>query len=105
MVRAGIILYGLAPSSKLKGRLNLIPAMTLKTEVAYVKNLRKGADISYGRTFTADRDMKIATVPIGYADGFIRSNAKDGYMLVNGKKSKNCGQNMYGSDNARRYRY
>ena len=92
MVRAGIILYGLAPSSKLKGRLNLIPAMTLKTEVAYVKNLRKGADISYGRTFTADRDMKIATVPIGYADGFIRSNAKDGYMLVNGKKAKIVGR-------------
>lgn len=41
--------------------------------------------------------MKIATVPIGYADGFIRQNAKDGYMLVNGKK-QNCGQNMYGPD-------
>lgn len=92
MVRAGIILYGLAPSQKLSDRLDLIPAMTLKTAVAYVKPLKAGADISYGRTFTASKDMKIATVPIGYADGFIRQNAKDGYMLVNGKKAKIVGR-------------
>lgn len=92
MVRAGIILYGLAPSYKIQNNLNLIPAMTLKSTVAYVKNLKKGADISYGRTFTAPKDMKIATVPIGYADGFIRQNAKDGYMLVNGKKAKIVGR-------------
>lgn len=92
MVRAGIILYGLSPSEKLCDKLDLIPAMTLKTTVAYVKNLKKGSDISYGRTFTAPKDMKIATVPIGYADGYIRSNAKDGYMLVNGKKAKIVGR-------------
>lgn len=92
MVRAGIILYGLAPSQKLLGRLNLIPAMTLKTTVAYVKELKKGADISYGRTFTANSDMKIATVPIGYADGYIRQNVQNGYMLVNGKKAKIVGR-------------
>lgn len=92
MVRAGIILYGLSPSQKLCDKLDLIPAMTLKTTVAYVKNLKKGSDISYGRTFTAPKDMKIATVPIGYADGYIRSNAKDGYMLVNGKKAKIVGR-------------
>lgn len=92
MVRAGIILYGLAPSSKLADRLDLLPAMTLKTVVAFVKEVQKGATISYGRTFTADRKMKIATVPIGYADGFIRQNAKDGYMTVNGKKAKIVGR-------------
>jgi alanine racemase len=92
MVRAGIILYGLAPSGKLQGRLNLKPAMTLKTSVAYVKELKKGASISYGRTFTALQDMKIATVPIGYADGYIRQNAENGYMLVNGKKAKIVGR-------------
>lgn len=92
MVRAGIILYGLAPSSKLADRLDLVPAMTLKTVVAFVKDVQKGATISYGRTFTADRKMKIATVPIGYADGFIRQNAKDGYMMVNGKKAKIVGR-------------
>lgn len=92
MVRAGIILYGLAPSSKLADRLDLVPAMTLKTVVAFVKEVQKGATISYGRTFTADRKMKIATVPIGYADGFIRQNAKDGYMMVNGNKAKIVGR-------------
>lgn len=92
MVRAGIILYGLAPSSKLADRLDLVPAMTLKTVVAFVKEVQKGATISYGRTFTADRKMKIATVPIGYADGFIRQNVKDGYMMVNGKKAKIVGR-------------
>lgn len=92
MVRSGIILYGLAPSSKLADRLDLVPAMTLKTVVAFVKEVQKGATISYGRTFTADRKMKIATVPIGYADGFIRQNAKDGYMMVNGKKAKIVGR-------------
>jgi alanine racemase len=92
MVRAGIILYGLSPSPKLNGMLNLKPAMTLKTSVAYVKELKSGADISYGRTFTAEHDMKIATVPIGYADGYIRQNAENGYMLVNGKKAKIVGR-------------
>ena len=92
MVRAGIILYGLAPSSKLYGKLDLQPAMTLKTTVAYVKNLKKDATISYGRTFTADRDMKIATVPIGYADGYVRQNAENGYMLVNGRRAKIVGR-------------
>ena len=92
MVRAGIILYGLAPSQKLADRLDLIPAMTLKTTVAYVKGLKAGSDISYGRTFTAEKEMKIATVPIGYADGYIRKNAENGYMLVNGKRAKIVGR-------------
>lgn len=92
MVRAGIILYGLSPSAKLYGKLDLIPAMTLKTSIAYVKTLKKGACVSYGRTFTAENDMKIATVPIGYADGYIRRNAQNGYMLVNGKKAKIVGR-------------
>ena len=92
MVRAGVILYGLSPSRKLLGMLDLKPAMTLKTSVAYVKELKKGAAISYGRTFIAENDMKIATVPIGYADGYIRSNAENGYMLINGKKAKIVGR-------------
>ena len=92
MVRAGIILYGLAPSPKLCGKLDLQPAMTLKTTIAYVKNLKAGADISYGRTFTAEKDMKIATVPIGYADGYVRQNAAEGYMLVNGRRAKIVGR-------------
>ncbi len=92
MTRAGIILYGLAPSSKLADRLSLIPAMTLKTVIAHIKELKKGSDVSYGRTFTAQKDMRVATLPIGYADGFIRENAQNGYVLIHGKKAKILGR-------------
>lgn len=92
MVRAGIILYGLAPSQKLKDKLSLEPIMRLKTMVSYVKEIKKGTTVSYGRTFTADRDMKIATVPVGYADGYIRAFAKDGYMFIKGQKAKIIGR-------------
>ncbi len=92
MVRAGIILYGLAPSDKLRDKLNLEPIMRLKTMVSYVKEIKKGTTVSYGRTFTAERDMKIATVPVGYADGYIRAFAKDGYMFIKGQKAKIIGR-------------
>ncbi len=92
MVRAGIILYGLSPSAKLKDRLELEPIMRLKTMVSYVKEIKKGTTVSYGRTFTAERDMKIATVPVGYADGYIRAFAKDGYMYIKGQKAKIIGR-------------
>jgi alanine racemase len=92
MVRAGIILYGLAPSPELSGRLEIKPCMTMKTVIAHIKPLSKGATVSYGRTFTAEKDMRIATVPVGYADGFIRSYAKDGYMIVNGRRADIVGR-------------
>lgn len=92
MVRAGIILYGLAPSPELFGKLPLKPCMTMKTVISHLKPLKKGATISYGRTYTAERDMKVATVPVGYADGFIRAYAKDGYMIVNGQKARIVGR-------------
>ena len=92
MVRAGIILYGLAPNPSLESEIDLKPAMVLKTTVAHVKKLRKGSTVSYGRTFTADRDMIVATVPIGYADGYFRSLSKEGYMSVKGKKAKILGR-------------
>ncbi|MCH5303841.1 MAG: alanine racemase [Ruminococcus sp.] len=92
MVRAGIILYGLAPSGLLKDKLNLTPCMSMKTIISHIKTVKKGTTVSYGRTFLAEKDMKIATVPVGYADGFIRSYAKDGYMIVNGKKASIVGR-------------
>ena len=92
MVRAGIILYGLAPSDKLKDQIGLRPAMEIKSVIAHIKYIEPGTTISYGRTFTADRRMKIATVPIGYADGYIRSFGKDAYMIVGGKKAKVVGR-------------
>lgn len=72
-VRPGIILYGYYPSNEVnQNRLNLKPVMTLKSNIVYIKEVEKGTAISYGRKFTADKKMKIATIPIGYADGFTR---------------------------------
>lgn len=92
MVRAGIILYGLAPSPLLNDRLDLVPCMSMKTVIAHIKTIKKGATVSYGRTFTAEKDMKVATVPVGYADGFIRAYSKGGYMIVNGKRADIIGR-------------
>lgn len=92
MVRAGIILYGYAPSIKVASDLQLQPALRLKTLISHIKTIKKGATVSYGRTFTAKRDLRVATVPVGYADGFIRAYAKDGYMFV-WDKTKKFGKN------------
>lgn len=92
MVRAGVILYGLDPNPELESKLELEPVMTLKSTVAHVKKLRAGSCVSYGRTFAAPHDMVVATVPIGYADGYFRSLSDEGYMGVNGKKAKILGR-------------
>ena len=85
MMRAGIILYGLYPSEEVdKSVLDLIPVMELKTHVAFVKTIKKGDSVSYGRTFTADKDMKIATIPVGYADGYPRLLSNKGRVIING---------------------
>ncbi len=91
-VRAGIILYGLAPSSKLAGRLELKQAMQIKSVIAQIKTIEPGTAISYGRTYVADKPTVIATVPIGYADGYSRSLSGKAYMTVNGKKAPVVGR-------------
>ncbi|MDO5124407.1 MAG: alanine racemase [Eubacteriales bacterium] len=92
MVRAGIILYGLSPNPALKPRFELSPVMKLKSTISFVKELRAGCSVSYGRTFTATHNMVVATVPIGYADGYFRSFSEAGYMSVDGKKAKILGR-------------
>lgn len=83
MVRPGIILYGMYPSDEVdKSKLNLIPAMTLKAGITYVKEVAAGRGVSYGKEYITDSVTKIATVPIGYADGYLRRLAKVGKMLV-----------------------
>ena len=87
MVRPGVILYGMYPSDEVdKSRLDLIPAMTLKSTVTHVKDVEAGRGVSYGREYITNGVTKIATVPIGYADGYLRRLAKEGKMLVNGVK-------------------
>ncbi len=90
--RAGIILYGLTPSTDLKHSLKLMPVMSLKATVSQVKTIKKGKTISYGRTFTAKKEMKVATITAGYADGYSRSFSNNGYVLINGKKARILGR-------------
>lgn len=88
MVRAGIILYGYNASIYPH---KLTPALTLKSVVSHVKVLNKGDSVSYGRTFIAKGKERVATIPVGYADGFWRRNSGH-YVMINGKKCKIIGR-------------
>ena len=86
MVRAGIILYGYYPSNEVdKEKLPLKPVMTLKSSVTLVKDMDAGRGVSYGKTYITDRKTKIATIPIGYADGYLRSLSQKAKMEIDGK--------------------
>lgn len=87
MVRVGVVLYGLAPSGKVGGCEELTPVMSLKSVISMIKEIDEGDTVSYGCTYTADKKTKIATAPVGYADGFWRSNATCGTeMLIRGQR-------------------
>lgn len=81
MVRAGIVLYGLLPSNMLCTPTDLKQVMTLKTIIDHIKTAHKGDCISYGREYQADQEVRVATIPIGYADGLWRSNFRN-HMVV-----------------------
>lgn len=87
MVRPGIILYGLYPSDDVdKSIIKLMPAMTLKSKITHVKCVPENRGISYGKEYITNTNKVIATVPIGYADGYIRRFAQKGQMLVKNEK-------------------
>lgn len=86
MVRAGILLYGISPSFQVNIQdLGLIPAMSFKTKISYVKELSAGMSISYSRTYFTDKKTVVATVPVGYADGYSRLLSNKSQVIVNGK--------------------
>lgn len=91
MVRPGIILYGLNPSPYFS-KYDLQPAFTLKSVISLIKHITKDDCVSYGRTFKADKELKVATIPVGYADGYSRSLSNKGYVVINGKKAKILGR-------------
>lgn len=92
-VRPGIALYGVAPSDEVDmGIVPLRPALSLHSHVVYVKPLHPGQSVSYGGTFTAGREMRIATIPVGYGDGYPRSLSGRGYVLIRGKKAPILGR-------------
>ena len=93
-VRAGIILYGLWPSAEVKedGKISLAPALELKSRVVYVKTVPKNQEISYGGIYKTFRDTRVATICLGYGDGYPRSLSNIGYILVNGQKAQIIGR-------------
>ncbi|MEG1869465.1 MAG: alanine racemase [Oscillospiraceae bacterium] len=85
MVRLGIVMYGMNPDKTTIGKLELYPVMSLHSSISMVKDVPKGRKISYGCTYETTKPMKIATVPIGYADGYSRLLSGKGVMIVDGE--------------------
>ena len=93
MVRAGITVYGLYPSDEVETEpVPLRPVMSLISHVSYVKTLEPGAEISYGGTYKVTETKRVATVPVGYADGYPRQLSNKGYVLIHGKKAPILGR-------------
>ncbi|MCI9446564.1 MAG: alanine racemase [Lachnospiraceae bacterium] len=88
VVRAGISLYGMWPSDEVnQERVNLQPALSLKSQIIFLKELEAGRTISYGATYETKGRQRIATIPVGYGDGYPRSLSNKGYVLVHGKRA------------------
>lgn len=92
-VRAGITLYGLWPSDEVhKERICLHPLLELKSQVAFVKQLSPGREISYGGTYVVQKEMTVATIPVGYGDGYPRGLSNKGYVLIHGQEAPILGR-------------
>ncbi|MDP3013332.1 MAG: alanine racemase, partial [Candidatus Subteraquimicrobiales bacterium] len=87
MVRIGIALYGLHPSSSTRKILDLKPVLIWKAKVSFVKTLEAGEGVSYGLTYRVPKKTQIATIPLGYADGYTRLLSNKSEVLVNGKRA------------------
>ena len=93
MVRAGITTYGLYPSEEVsKDIVPLRAAMSLYSHIVYCKTIHAGQSVSYGGLFTATKDTRVATIPVGYGDGYPRSLSGKGYVLIHGKKAPILGR-------------
>ena len=93
VVRAGITMYGLSPSEEVtKDILSLRPILSLKSSLVYCKEVEAGTPVSYGGTYVTEKRMRIATVPVGYGDGYPRSLSNKGYVLIRGKRARILGR-------------
>lgn len=92
LARMGIVLYGLKPDNSLDVPVKLEPVMKLKSFITQIKTISKGTSVSYGRTYIADSDRVVATVPCGYADGYPRLLSNRNEVLVHGKRAKGIGR-------------
>lgn len=87
LVRPGIILYGYESYDKTKEKIDLKPVCKLKSKVTFLKEVGENTSIGYSRSYITNKKTKVATIPIGYADGFKRSLSNKGYVLINGQKA------------------
>lgn len=92
LVRPGIIMYGYPSNEDICKKINLIPVCKLKSKITFLKDVDAGISISYNRSFITNKPTKIATIPIGYADGLRRALSNKGEVLINGKKAKIIGK-------------
>jgi alanine racemase len=93
LVRPGVSIYGMYPSDEVnKLAVPLTPVMSLKSHVVYVKEIDAGTPVSYGGTFVAEHPMKVATVPVGYGDGYPRSLSNKGWVLIRGQQAPILGR-------------
>lgn len=93
MVRAGIAMYGQWPSEEIKKEgMDLQPAFSLHSHVVFLKTLEAGKEISYGGMFVTERETRVATIPVGYGDGYPRTLSNKGYVLIHGKKAPILGK-------------
>lgn len=92
MVRAGIILYGLDPWTPYDGGLRLSPVMKFKSVIAHIHTVKAHEKVSYGFTYEASRDTVTATIPVGYADGFVRAFGDGGCVFINGRPAPIIGR-------------
>ncbi len=92
-VRAGISIYGLYPSDQVgKETVKLTPAMELKSVISYIKKIGPGTAVSYGGTFVAEEELVVATIPVGYGDGYPRNLSGKGEVLIRGQRAKILGR-------------
>jgi alanine racemase len=91
LVRPGLMLYGALPTSALGARISLKAVLSLKTKILSIKAVRGGESVSYGRTFICPKDSLIATLPIGYADGYSRRFSNRAEVLVKGRRARVAG--------------
>jgi alanine racemase len=92
LVRPGLVIYGMYPKVTFQKLINLKPAMALKTRIVFIKDTPPGRSISYGRTYVTQKHTKIATLPIGYADGYARSLSNKAEVLVRGERAPVVGK-------------
>lgn len=92
LVRPGIIIYGYPASSNTLEKINLKPIAKLKSKITFLKTVKEGTSIGYSRSYITNKETKVATVPLGYADGFRRTFSNGFEVLVNGKKAPIIGK-------------